>query len=81
MSDFKYFLHQQMKDPEFRRFWEARNELILQQTAGMMALSEMALTTEDEARILNILEHPEEFDTMLEKLIKKHTVNKQNLKV
>ena len=73
MSDFKTFLHEQLQDPEFRKFWEARNEMILQRTADCMALSEMELTEEDKARILQLLEHPDELDAMLEELIQKHT--------
>lgn len=74
MSDFQAFLQEQLKDPEFRRLWEARNQLIVRQTAGNMALSGMELTEEDNARILYLCEHPDEFDAMLEELIQKHTV-------
>ena len=74
MSDFKKFLQEQLENPDFRKFWEARNELLLQQTAGTMALSEMDLTEEDKIRILRLLEHPDELDAMLEELIRKHTV-------
>lgn len=73
MSNFKTFLHEQLQDPEFRRFWEARNEMILQRTAGCMALSEMELTEEDKTRILRLLERPDELDAMLEELIQRHT--------
>ena len=72
MSNFKTFLHEQLQDPEFRKFWEARNEMILQRTAGTMALSEMELTEADKARIRQLLEHPDELDAMLEDLIQKH---------
>lgn len=79
MSNFKTFLHEQMQDPAFRRFWEARNEMILQRTAGSMALSEMELTEEDKVRILRLLEHPEELDAMLEELIQKHISQDEEL--
>ena len=74
MSDFQAFLQEQLKDPEFRRLWEARNQMIVQQTAGTMALSGMPLTEEDKARILYLCEHPDEMDAMLEELIRKNTV-------
>lgn len=78
MSDFQKYLAEQLKDPEFRRLWEARNQLIVRQTAGTMALSGMELTEEDKARILYLCEHPDEMDAMLEELIRKHTVNKED---
>lgn len=74
MSDFQKYLAEQLKDPEFRKLWEARNQLIVRQTAGTMALSGMPLTEEDKARILYLCEHPDEMDAMLEELIRKHTV-------
>jgi len=69
VSDFKKFLQEQMKDPDFQKFWEARNEMILQRTACTMALSEMELTDEDKARVLYVLEHPEEFDAVFAELL------------
>lgn len=74
MSDFQKFLEEQLKDPKFHRLWEARNEMILQRTAGSMSLSGMDLTEEDKARILYLCEHPDEMDAMLENLIRKHKV-------
>ena len=71
MSNFKTFLYEQLQNPEFRKFWEARNAMILQRTAGCMALSEMELTEEDKTRILQHLEHPDELDAMLDTLIQK----------
>ena len=75
MSDFREFLAEQLKDPEFRRWWEARNEMILQRTAGTMALSGMELTEKDKERIMYLCEHPDEMDAMLEALIREHTVD------
>ena len=72
MSDFQNFLAEQLQDPEFRQLWETRNEAIFQRTAGSMALSGMELTEEDRARILYLLEHPDELDAMMEGLIQKH---------
>lgn len=72
MSDFQKYLTEQLKDPEFRALWTARNERIVRQTAGSMALSGMPLTEEDKARILYLCEHPDEMDAMLEELIQKH---------
>ena len=47
----------------------------MQRTAGSMALSGMDLTEDDKARILQLLEHPDEMDAILEELIQKHTVS------
>lgn len=74
MSDFQHFLTEQLQDPEFQQLWEDRNAAILQRTAGSMALSGMDLTEDDRARILQLLEHPEEMDALLEALIQKHTI-------
>ena len=79
MSDFQVYQQEQLKDPEFRKLWEARNQLIVRQTAGTMALSGMPLTEEDKARILYLCEHPDEMDAMLEDLIRKHTVFPEQL--
>ena len=76
MSDFQKFLVEQLKDPEFRRLWEAWREMIVSQTSGTMALSGMDLTEEDKERIRYLCEHPEEEEAMLEALIQKHTVKK-----
>lgn len=72
MSDFQKYLAEQLKDPKFRQLWEARNQLIVQQTAGNMALSGMELTEEDKARILYLCNHPDEEEAMLAELIRKH---------
>lgn len=45
---------------------------IVQQTAGNMALSDMPLTDEDKERIRYLCDHPEEIDTVLDALIRKH---------
>lgn len=79
MSDFQKYLAEQLKDPEFRKLWEARNQMIVRQVTGTMALSGMELTEEDKARILYLCEHPEEMDAMLEELIRKHTVVPEQL--
>lgn len=34
MSDFQRFLQEQMKDPEFRKFWEERDKLVAKAKAG-----------------------------------------------
>lgn len=78
MSDFQVFLQEQLKDPEFRQLWEARNQLIVRQVSGTMALSGMDLTEEDKARILYLCEHPDEMDAMLEELIRKHKVSPES---
>lgn len=45
---------------------------IVKQIAGNMALSGMALSEEDEGRILRLLSHPDEKDAILQELIDKH---------
>ena len=71
---FRDYLNEQLEDPEFREFWEARNEAIFRHTVGTMTLSDMPLTQEDEDRIRYILENPEELDAMVDALIQKHQV-------
>lgn len=72
MSDFQEYLSEQLRDPEFRSWWEAWREMIVNQTAGNMALSGINLTEEDKERIRYLAEHPDEMDAMLDALIQKH---------
>lgn len=54
---------------------EARNawiDKVIKEVDGSMALSGMPLTDEDKERIKYCLEHPENFQNVLERLIRKH---------
>ena len=48
-------------------------EIIIRQVAGSMALSGFDLTEEDESRIRELWEHPEQHEAMLQELIAKHS--------
>ena len=75
MSDFKTFLNEQLQDPQFRQWWEARLDLLVRQVDGNMTLSDMPLDEEDKARIRYVAEHPDEFDAILDQLIREHAVD------
>lgn len=75
MSDFTDYLHEQLKDPEFCRLWEAKNKLLVRQTNGKLSLSEMTLDEEEKSRILFAMEHPEEFEPILDRIIHEHIVD------
>lgn len=49
---------------------------IINQVSGNMALSGFELTEEDKDRIRYIMEYPEEQETIMQELIKKHTIRK-----
>lgn len=61
-----------INSPLARQRREAINHMIVQHTAGNMALSGVDLTEGDKARILYLCEHSDEMDAMLEELIRKH---------
>lgn len=46
---------------------------IVDQIVGTMALSGMDLSQEDRERILHLLDHPDNEETMLQVLLTKHT--------
>jgi len=75
MSTFREYLAEQLRDPEFRKWWEARMDLLVRQVDGNMTLSDMPLDEEDKARIRYAAEHPEEFDAILDQIIHEHKVD------
>lgn len=75
MSDFQNFLQEQLQDPEFRRWWETKNELLVRQSNGKLSLSEMMLDEEEKSRILFAMQHPEEFELILDQIIHEHIVD------
>lgn len=58
-----------------------RNEVILQQIVGNMALSGFELTEEDKDRILYLLAHPDEQDAILQSIINKHRKEEPHEKI
>ena len=77
-GDGYYRMHRECAD-EASSAPQADLEAIVRHTAGSMALSGMELSEEDKARILYVLEHPGEADTVLKELIRKHTVSSEEL--
>jgi len=77
MTTFREFLAEQLQDPELRKWWEGRNELLVRQVNATMTLSDMPLDEMDKMRIRFAAEHPELIDAMLDELIREHTVDTQ----
>ena len=53
-------------------------KVIVKQIAGNMALSEMELTDADENRIVELLDHPDKENAILQGLIDKHKYTNKN---
>ena len=77
MTTFREYLAEQLRDPEKRKWWESRHELLVRQVNATMTLSDMPLDEMDKMRIRYAAEHPEQIDAILNELIREHTVDMQ----
>lgn len=52
----------------------SNEEMIIAEVNSSMTMEGMPLTTEDKIRIRNFLSNPDNLETMINELVKKHTV-------
>lgn len=55
-------------------FFMSNEEKIIAEVNSSMTMDVMPLTTEDKIRIRNFLSNPDNLETMINELVKKHTV-------